>query len=262
MKNFLLDLRRWAKRVPVLKNSVVYARIFGNKYGFFKKVRSLRAFLRDYAAYEALPANPLFTLESSNLYPCIYDKTAITPVEPVYFYQNAWCAGKIFQHKPARHVDVGSHIPAMGIISQFVPVTLVDIRPIAINLSGLTFVEGSILALPFADNSVESLSSICVIEHIGLGRYGDPLDAFGSEKAFLELRRILAYGGFFYISVPVDDASRVYFNAHRAFTRSLVLELAKGLELVEERYIYGNDLVENYRSNGGFGTGLYCFKKV
>lgn len=48
---------------------------------------------------------------------------------------------------------------------------MIDIRPLELKLDNLFFLKGSILALPFADNSIESLSSLCVVEHVGLGRF-------------------------------------------------------------------------------------------
>ena len=149
----------------------------------------------------------------------------------------------------------------MGLISQFVPVTMVDIRPVDVRLAQFSFVTGSVLSLPFADRSVQSLSSLCVIEHIGLGRYGDPFDAHGSEKAAGELARVLAPGGDLYVSVPVERESRIYFNAHRAFTREHLLGLFPGLELAEERYLYGFELGLHYRPELGFGTGMYHFRR-
>jgi ubiquinone/menaquinone biosynthesis C-methylase UbiE len=138
---------------------------------------------------------------------------------------------------------------------------MVDIRPVDLSVPGFTFVEGTLLALPFADGSVHSLSSVCVIEHIGLGRYGDPLDAHGTDKAATELVRVLAAGGSLYVTVPVAEESRVEFNAHRTFTREHVLRLFSRLELVEERYVYGRDWCECYLPKRGFGTGLFFFRK-
>ena len=139
--------------------------------------------------------------------------------------------------------------------------TFVDIRPLPVQRPNLHFTKGDITALPFASESIESLSSVCVIEHIGLGRYGDPLDPFGSEKAAAELTRVLGQNGDLYISVPVDTENHVYFNAHRAFARDYMLSLFKELALVEEKYIYGNNMVNEYHPDKGFGTGLYHFKK-
>jgi SAM-dependent methyltransferase len=143
-----------------------------------------------------------------SLYPCLGDDTALTPIEPVYFYQDAWAFEKIVHQRPTSHVDVGSHHKFVALLSKVVPVTMVDIRPLALPLKTVRFQVGSILKMPFEDGSVKSLSSICVVEHIGLGRYGDPLDPQGTQKAFSELKRVLAKGGDLYLSVPVDDENR------------------------------------------------------
>ena len=149
----------------------------------------------------------------------------------------------------------------VGMISQFTPTTMVDIRPLSVSVPELSFIKGDITKLPFKDSSIKSLSSICVIEHIGLGRYGDPLDQFGTEKSAKELSRVLASGGDLYISVPVDSTNKVYFNAHRAFIRDYVLKMFKDLNLIEEKYIYGNQIYNEYDSTKGFGTGLFYFRK-
>ena len=68
--------------------------------------------------------------------------------------------------------------------------------------------------MPFEDRSVSSLSCLHVAEHIGLGRYGDPLDPAGTTKAAAELARVLAPGGQLLFSGPVG-VPRTCFNAHR-----------------------------------------------
>ena len=72
---------------------------------------------------------------------------------------------------------------------------------------------------------------------------------------------MLATDGSLYISVPIDAENKTYFNAHRAFTRDYILSLFEGLELKEEKYIYGNDLFDSYDPKKGFGTGLYHLTK-
>ncbi|MEK7645423.1 MAG: DUF268 domain-containing protein [Patescibacteria group bacterium] len=255
------NLRQSLKKVAPLKVTVVCLRALKNKYSFATKLRLLSRFLSEYRAFQKLPINPRFIQKTEDIYPRIYDNTTNHHLDPVYFFQGCWCAKKIFEQKPSHHYDIGSQASMVGIISQFTPTTMVDIRPIPLSLSGLFFVKGSILELPFKDGEIASLSSICVIEHIGLGRYGDPLDTLGSEKALKELVRVLAPGGSLYLTVPVDSESKVYFNAHRAFTREYLLELAAGLVVVEEKYIYGDSMYETYDRARGFGTGLYHFKK-
>ena len=257
MKNFKKKL----KKIPLLKEIKVITDTMKHRYSLMIRVKSLFLFFSDYQRYRKMSNNPNFSLITQNLYPRIYDKTTDTPVDPVYFYQNCWCAKKIFEAKPAKHFDIGSSAQLVGIISQFVPTTMVDIRPLPVHLKELSFVQGSILDLPFKNEEIASLSSICVIEHIGLGRYGDQLDPFGSEKSAQELTRVLSKGGSLYVSVPVDFENITYFNAHRAFTREYVLKLFKGLTLREEVYIYGNTMTEAYDAKKGFGTGLYFFSK-
>lgn len=108
--------------------------------------------------------------------PCITDWSSHMPMEPIYYYQDSWAFERIVDFKPARHVDIGSHHKFVALLSKVVPTVTVDIRPLELQLDSLQFMEGSILDLPFEDGSCECVSSICVVEHIGLGRYGDPID--------------------------------------------------------------------------------------
>lgn len=231
-------------------------------YNVHPGVLSYYKFLKEYKDYCKNDNNPNFKKSSEFLYPCLEDRTSYTPIEPTYFFQDTWEASKIFQTKPSHHYDIGSSVRTIGIISQFVPTTMIDIRPLELKLDNLFFKKGSILALPFEDNSIESLSSLCVVEHIGLGRYGDCFDPWGSEKAIKELKRVLKIGGNLFFSVPIDVENRIYFNAHRAFSREYILDLFQDVELIEEKYIYGLTLHDNYDRSKKFGTGLFHFRKT
>lgn len=231
------------------------------KFNVITFSRDFVSFLSDFKNYGKQKDNQNFVLSAKYIYPCLKDKTLSTPVDPTYFFQDTWAAGKIFKTKPVHHYDVGSSVKTIGIISQFVPVTMIDIRPIDLKLKDLHFKHGSIVDLPFEDNSIGSLSSLCVVEHIGLGRYGDAINSWGSEEAIDELKRVLKPGGDFLFSVPVDVECRVYFNAHRAFTREYILELFKDMKLLEEKYIYGRTIQDTYEKSKGFGTGLFHFRK-
>lgn len=216
-------------------------------------------FLKQFKVFRQMEKNNKF--QKVEWFPCLKDNLSHTPLEPTYFFQDSWAAKHIFKLKPTHHYDVGSSAKTIGILSQFVPITMIDIRPIELELDNLFFKKGSILELPFKDNSIETLSSLCVVEHIGLGRYGDPIDPFGSEKAIAELKRVLKKDGIILFSVPVDIENKIYFNAHRAFTREYILELFEGFSLIEEKYQYGTKMFDNYDPDKGFGTGLYMFKK-
>jgi len=219
-----------------------------------KDLMAWRRFWTSYRAYRRLaPPDKLPRLRT--LTPCLGEDTAETSIEPIYFYQDAWAFEKIVQAMPPGHVDVGSQHKFVALLSKVVPVTMVDIRPLALPLNTLHFQQGSILDMPYEDDSLASVSSMCVVEHIGLGRYGDPLDWQGTEKAVAELKRILAPGGDLYLSVPMDDINRVYFNAHRAFSEQYFESLLYPFDIVERRYIHGN----TFSDERGSGRCIGCY---
>jgi SAM-dependent methyltransferase len=221
----------------------------------------MSGFALEYVKYKKLNRNDNFSISVYDWYPCLTDRTETTPLDPVYFYQDTWAARKIFEVKPAHHYDVGSSAKTIGIISQFVPTTMVDIRPVELQLQNLYFTQGSITALPFEAGTIESISSLCVVEHIGLGRYGDPLDQFGSEKAIDELVRVTRAGGNIYFSVPVESQNRTYFNGYRSFTRTSLIDHFSNCQLIEECYIYGKQITKEHNPKSDNGIGLFMFRK-
>jgi hypothetical protein len=90
--------------------------------------------------------------------------------------------------KPAEHIDISSILSFSTIVSAFVPVKFYDYRPAVLEISNYHSGFADLKQLPFPDNSVESLSCMHTIEHIGLGRYGDELDVNGDIKAIEELK--------------------------------------------------------------------------
>ncbi|MEI6842846.1 MAG: DUF268 domain-containing protein [Methanomicrobiales archaeon] len=233
---------------------------------FFQKLFALRKNLEDWRRYwksyhgykNLAPLSLQPQLE--HLYPCLGDDTGETPIEPIYFYQDTWAFEKIVQQHPQSHVDVGSQHKFVALLSKVVPVTMVDIRPLSLPLDSLKFLEGSILDLPFEDGSVSSLSSLCVVEHIGLGRYGDPIDPYGTEKSIEVLKRVIAPGGDLYVSLPINDKNCTYFNAYRAFNEEYIMKLFDPLIVEEKRYIFGKRFTDTREA--GFGIGCYHLRQV
>ena len=201
----------------------------------------------------------------ADMQPCLGDWTTHTPFDAHYFYQGAWLARQLAQSKPARHVDIGSSVLTMSVISAMVETVFVDYRPLKTSLSGLSSLPGDILHLPFDDNSVASLSCLHVIEHIGLGRYGDPIDPEGSLKAAAELQRILSPGGKLYLSLPIGR-ERVCFNAHRVHAPDSVLKMFPQLTLVDFSCVddagqYHQSQPLEAASQLDYGCGLFYFEK-
>jgi len=224
-----------------------------------KAWQRFRSSLQMYSKLTEAKSSVSLQKESIVLYPCIWDATLNTPIEPTYFYQDSWAFDLIVKAKPRSHIDIGSHHKYVALLSKVVPLTMVDLRPLSLEMESIKFVQGTILDLPFPDGSIESLSSLCVIEHIGLGRYGDPLDPLGSLKACNELARVIKPGGSLYISVPVEDDPKTYFNAHRSFNEDLFLGQFSDFTVRDKAYVYGVNLTNQKRSC--FGIGCYHLTK-
>lgn len=224
------------------------------EFGLFEK------FNKEFEKYNSMATDDK-KAKQEFFYPCLFDKTQDTAIEPIYFYQDSWAFERILIQKPHKHVDIGSHNKFVAFLSKVTDLSMVDIRPLSLEMASINFIKGDILHLPFENGTIDSLSSLCVIEHIGLGRYGDEIDPLGSEKAFNEINRILRVGAHFYMSVPIEEINKVYFNAHRAFNEEYLLNTLLGNYKVEDRkYIYGKNFSD--RKGSGFGVGCYHLIKT
>ncbi|MEM8735962.1 MAG: DUF268 domain-containing protein [Planctomycetota bacterium] len=158
------------------------------------------------------------------------DDTGHLPFDAHYVYHTAWAARVVAELKPSKHIDISSYTYFATLTSAFLPVEFYDYRPADIHLSNLECGAADLCQLTFPTQSVESISCMHTIEHIGLGRYGDPLDAAGDKKALAELQRVVAPGGSLLIVVPVGEP-RIQFNAHRIYAPQMIRELLPELEL-------------------------------
>jgi len=220
-------------------------------------------FQHDLAAYRAMPGGE--SVRDEDLFPQLGDWREVHELDAHYFHQDTWAANRIAELRPAGHVDVGSRVDLVGFLTAMTEVTFVDIRPLQVDIERLTCVEGSILDLPFADQSLESVSCLHVAEHIGLGRYGDPLDPAGSRKAMAELQRVVAPGGHLLFSGPIGRP-RVCFNAHRIHDPIAILELFGELELVEFAVVDDAGRFARHRDPAAcrelsYGCGMFLLRR-
>jgi SAM-dependent methyltransferase len=201
-------------------------------------------------------------------YPCLNDKTAATDFDRHYVYHTAWAARVLARTMPEFHVDISSSLYFCGMISAFVPVKFYDYRPAELILDNLSTEGADLLSLPFENNTVGSLSCMHVVEHVGLGRYGDGLDPDGDLKAIAELRRVLACGGNLLFVVPIGKP-KVMFNAHRIYSRDQIREYFSGLQLKEFALIPDNPAdggllynpPEDVLGKQNYGCGCFWFVK-
>ena len=221
--------------------------------------------LADYLKFKQR-SDKRFKLSLLDLYPCIKDKTVKTGFDAHYVYHTSWAARKVKEINPARHSDISSSLYFSGIVSAFIPVDFYDYRPAELNLSGLKSAAIDLTKLSFLDNSLVSLSCMHTVEHIGLGRYGDPIDSSGDITAINELKRVLAPGGSLLFVVPVGQP-KIEYNAHRIYSFEMIKEYFKELSLKEfsliddaGHFIESADpeLVKNQK----YGCGCFWFIKT
>jgi len=197
-------------------------------------LRGAPRFVRHLAEYSRrVPLGAPFRPHVGDLFPVLTDYEAEAgTARGHYFHQDLWFARKICAARPARHLDIGSRVDGfVAHLLTFMPVTIIDVRPMESKVEGLTFVQADATRLDaFADGSVESVSTLHAVEHFGLGRYGDPIAPDACFTAMRSLARVLAPGGRLYFSVPIGR-ERVEFNAHRVFDPLTVLRSFSDLRL-------------------------------
>lgn len=228
-----------------------------------KNIPKYISFFSDLRKYNQMPGAESISLR--DLFPCMDERTATTSFDSHYFYQNIWAFQKILESGAKTHIDIGSKVDYVGFLSTITHVTFIDIRPLITDLPNFVGKAGSILKMPYVDGSISSLSCLHVAEHIGLGRYGDPIDPLGTVKACRELQRVLSSGGNLYFGLPIGQP-RVCFNAHRIHSPEQILEYFTGLKLMEFSFV--NDKGHLYRcvspemaQNEKYGCGLFHFTK-
>jgi hypothetical protein len=211
-------------------------------------------FVSSWAQYRRLAGAERTSLLDSH--PQLHDRTAVTPFDAHYFFMNAWAMRCILRSKPKRHVDVGSHNAFVSLLSAAVPVAFLDYRPLTVELDGLVPICGSVTELPFGNQTLASISSLSVVEHIGLGRYGDTLDCAGTMKSAAELTRVLAPGGNLFVGVPIG-APRVCFNAHRILAPDTFVDLFRPLKLVQFSVVTDEGLFHENVEPAEYSTSRY-----
>jgi len=257
-------------------------RIFKKIYLSFNLFfRLLNPFINLLSVYEALKNYPNFLYhlfifrnkqktnkaKFKDLYPCLNDNTNFTSFDRHYIYHPAWAARIIAALNPVVHYDISSTLNFCTMVSAFVPVNFYDYRPAKLNLSNLQSAQIDLIKLHFETNSIQSLSCMHTIEHIGLGRYGDNIDTEGDKKAINELKRVTAIGGNLLIVVPVGRP-RIMFNAHRIYSYNDVIKYFAGFELInfslvpdEKEIGFIENATKEQSDKQFYGCGCFWFRK-
>ena len=226
----------------------------------------LTLFNQQLKEFEKLSTTDRFKIDKDDLYPCLADNTPNTGFDAHYIYHPAWAARVVKAINPQVHVDISSTLHFCSIISAFIKTDFYDYRPAILNLNNLACKHADLTKLTFQSNSISSLSCMHTIEHIGLGRYGDPIDPEGDISAFNELKRVCAINGNLLIVVPVG-VKKIRFNAHRIYNPHDIITYMSGFDIVDFSFV--NDqgsFIENGSLNDAanqtYGCGCFWFKKI
>ena len=233
----------------------------------YRTVSQYIKFIRDYYNFINLDKYKRFPISLRDLYPCLRDNTGKTIFDRHYIYHTAWAARILRKVGPNTHIDISSSLYFSAIASAFINLEYYDYRPPDLRLDNLKVGRVNLLKLPFQDNSILSISVMHVIEHLGLGRYGDPIDPDGDLKAISELMRVVAPGGSLLFVVPIGR-SKIMFNAHRIYSYEQIIQYFYGFILEEYSLIPENPddggLIRNpdkeLTHRQIYGCGCFWFK--
>jgi SAM-dependent methyltransferase len=180
-----------------------------------------------------------------------------------YFHEDLLVAQRVFENRPVKHVDVGSRVDGfVAHVASFREIEVFDIRPQEAIVKNMKFVTADFMNIQ-ADlyNYTDSLSSLNVIEHFGLGRYGDPIDVNGHLKGLDNMYKVLKPGGKFYFSTPIGP-QRIEFNAHRVFSMEYLLKIFQSNYTID-RFSYVDDLGHFHQNvnldEAGIRTNFSCW---
>lgn len=249
--------------------------LFMNFYSKIKqRILDKRKYCLDVNKYISLcDSNEKFPYLKNDEYPILSEyRSSAGFLDAHYFLQDIYVAKKIINSKTKLHFDIGSRVDGFiaHLLASSIKVNMIDIRPLGINVDGISFTCGDATDLSnIQANSINSLSSLHVIEHFGLGRYGDNVDPNGWIKGLKAMQRIVAPGGVLYISAPVGSSNKLCFNAHRIFEIHEFVKILNQMKLYEFSYIHNYEIkevaideFESFKLNVEYACGMYVFKKI
>ena len=215
-------------------------------------------FLKDYKNIKKDISKSNFEIYPTH--PYLFDKYDNNLKLEYFHFQDLWAFKTISKNNISELVDIGSNLSFITFASSISKIKCIDIRPHKIHLENVNFVIGDITKLPFDEESICNLSSLSVIEHIGLGRYGDNIDLFGMEKSVKEFDRVLKKNGNLIVSFPFGKKNIIEFNAHRICNLEYINELFKNYIIKNETFIYKSkyNSREEFK-NSGEPDCIACF---
>ncbi|MBL4627951.1 MAG: DUF268 domain-containing protein [Roseicyclus sp.] len=243
-----------------------------------KMVRSIAAlpgFFSDYKRLKAELASDEGAMKIGRLYPVLLDKTDSSGTATGhYFHQDLLVAQKVFGSGADRVVDIGSRVDGfVAHVAAFRKIEVVDIRDLHSDHDNIDFLQCDFMDKGSTQQLGQSDLVTClhVLEHFGLGRYGDPIVTDGHIRGLRNLERLVSDGGRLIVSVPIGRP-RIEFNAHRIFSSGALASLiSDDFALADFAFVddhgdlhTGVDLAAHQAEldKMHFGCGIYDFRRT
>ena len=186
-----------------------------------KTIAYLPQFYRELSQFKKLARDSGTELAFKNTFP-VYVDYSKPVVNKHYWFQDIYVASKVIAQSRQvvgfRHVDIGSRLEGFitSLISAGIDLTFGDI-----NVPNMPFPNATAKFIDLQSMTPEqfvgirSVSCLHVIEHLGLGKYGDRIDPIGHRRVFADFGRVLESGTKLYISSPTSRRPGIVFNGGR-----------------------------------------------
>jgi len=213
--------------------------------------------------------------------PCLLDRFDTSgAIHNEYFWQDLIVARRIYERNPKIHIDIGSKVDGfVSHVASYREIECFDIRNQINTIPNVKFhiadITGDISQNLFLQNLkyCDSLSCLHVLEHFGLGRYGDKVNPTSYKDGLLNISKIISTNGILYLSIPIG-IERVEFDANWIFNPLDIIYLAEsfGLKFSNLTIINTNGIIfdsiqfnlDTFEklSNENYNLGLFEFTKI
>lgn len=131
--------------------------------------------------------------------------------------------------------STGSQLPLM-LVGLGYEVWTIDVRKYEFEgvSNNLHCIRGDIRRTDFVDSFFDIVLAVSTIEHVGLGRYSDPIDIEGDRIAMKEIRRIMTHEGVLLMTVPFGKRTMSAF--HRVYDQESLLALLRDFKIESIEY--------------------------